>query len=174
MMDIFIMNADGSNVKRLTDIKGYDGGPFFSADGKKITWRRFAPNGQSAEIMTMNIDGSEQKQVTHLKAMSWAPYFHPSGDYLIFTTNKLGFSNFELYIVDTDGKRDPVRVSYIPDFDGLPVFSPDGKQLSWTHRNEKGESQIYISDWNDKKARELLGLPVKNQLKLATSSRNKC
>ncbi len=167
MMDIYIMNADGTGVKRLTDVKGYDGGPFFSADGKKITWRRFAPNGQSAEIMTMNTDGSEQRQITHMKAMSWAPYFHPSGDYLIFTTNKMGFSNFELYMVDAQGLKEPVRVSYIPDFDGLPVFSPDGKQLSWTHRNEKGESQIYISEWNDQKARELLGLAPKSQINLS-------
>ena len=35
-MDIYIMDADGSNVKRLTDVPGYDGVPFFSHDGKKI------------------------------------------------------------------------------------------------------------------------------------------
>ncbi|RYZ84808.1 MAG: biopolymer transporter Tol, partial [Proteobacteria bacterium] len=50
MMDIYIMKEDGTNVRRLTDAKGYDGGPFFSADGKKITWRRFAPSGATAEI----------------------------------------------------------------------------------------------------------------------------
>jgi len=158
LMSIYIMNADGSNVRRLTEGKGYNGGPFFSADGKKITWRKFAPNGQSAEIWTMNIDGSEQKAITKIGAMSWAPFYHPSGDYIIFTTNKIGYSNFELYVVDSEGKNDPVRVSYIPDFDGLPVFSPDGSQLSWTHRNEKNESQIYIGDWDDQKARELLKL----------------
>lgn len=159
MMDIYLMNSDGTHVRRLTKTRGYDGGPFFSADGKKITWRRFAPNGQSAEIFTMNIDGSEEKQITHLKAMSWAPYFHPSGDYLIFTTNILGFSNFELFIADTKGEKAPIRVSYLDGFDGLPVFTPDGNRLSWTRRNEKGESQIYISQWDDKKARKLLGLP---------------
>lgn len=165
MMEIYIMKADGTQVKRLTEHRGYDGGPFFSADGKKITWRRFAPNGQWAEIWTMNMDGSEQKQLTHWKAMSWAPYFHPSGDYIIFTSNRLGYSNFELYLVDTEGKKEPVRASFLPDFDGLPVFSPDGEKLSWTHRNASGESQIYLADWNDKKARELLGLQPKLELR---------
>ena len=98
-MDIFIMNADGSNVRQLTDVPGYDGGPFFSADGKKICWRRFTENGLMAEIMTMDVDGSNQKRLTKIEAMSWAPYFHPSGEYLIFTTNKHGFGNFELYLV---------------------------------------------------------------------------
>ena len=159
-MEIYLMKSDGSDVKRLTKSLGYDGGPFFSADGKKITWRRFSPNGVQAEIWEMNADGSEQKQLTHLGMMSWAPFFHPSGDYLIFTTNKLGFSNFELFIVDAKGEKDPVRVSYIEGFDGLPVFSPDGQHLSWTHKDEKGESQIYLADWDDARARQLLGLPA--------------
>ncbi len=158
MMDIYIMNADGTNVKRLTNTRGYDGGPFFSADGKKVTWRRFTANGQTAEIYTMNVDGSEQRPVTKLKAMSWAPFFHPSGNYLIFTSNVLGFSNFELFIVDAKGEHDPVRISYLDGFDGLPVFTPDGKKLAWTRRNEKGDSQIYMADWDDQKAHELLGL----------------
>lgn len=160
MMDIYIMKADGTNVKRLTTSKGYDGGPFFSPDGKKITWRRFAPNGATAEVYTMNVDGSDQKQITRLNAMSWAPYYHPSGDYIVFASSVLGFSNFELFIVDAQGTQDPVRISFDDGFDGLAVFSPDGKQISWTHRNDKGESQIYLADWDDKKARELLKLPA--------------
>lgn len=160
MMDIYVMDADGKNVKRLTDARGYDGGPFYSADGKKITWRRFSPNGQVAEIWTMNADGSDQKQVTHLGKMSWAPFFHPSGDYIIFTTNLLGYSNFELYVIDAEGKQEPQRVSFMDGFDGLATFSPDGKKLSWTRRNEKGESQIYIADWNDELVRKALSLPA--------------
>ncbi|MFP5520739.1 MAG: M28 family peptidase, partial [Bdellovibrionia bacterium] len=160
MMDIYIMKSDGSAVKQLTDSKGYDGGPFFSADGKKITWRRFSANGSTAEIFTMNVDGTEQTQVTHLKSMSWAPYFHPSGDYLIFGSSVFGYSNFELFIVDAKGTKKPVRVTFNDGFDGLPVFTPDGLNLSWTHRNEKGDSQILMASWNDTLARKLLGLPV--------------
>lgn len=158
MMDIFIMKEDGSNIRQLTNVRGYDGGPFFSADGKKITWRRFSPNGQSAEIYTMNVDGTNQKQITKMGAMSWAPFFHPSGDYIVFTTNILGYSNFELYMVDSEGLKEPVRVTDLADFDGLPTFSPDGHKISWTHRDAKGESQIYIADWDDILARQTLGL----------------
>ena len=68
MNDIYIMKADGSNVVRLTETLGYDGGPFFSPDGKRICWRRFAENGATAEIMTMNIDGSDKRQLTKLDA----------------------------------------------------------------------------------------------------------
>lgn len=148
LMDIYIMKSDGTTVRQLTDHLGYDGGPFFSHDGSKITWRRFTPDGRSAEIYTMNVDGTGQKALTHLNVMSWAPFFHPSGKYIIFTTNVLGFQNFELYIVDAEGKQEPVRVTYEDGFDGLPVFSPNGQELAWTKRNAKGESQIYMAHWD--------------------------
>jgi len=164
MMDIYLMKADGTQVRRLTTAKGYDGGPFFSADGRKITWRRFSPNGASAEIYTMNVDGSEQKQVTHLNAMSWAPFYHPSGDYIVFASSVLGYANFELFIVDSEGLKPPVRVTFNEGFDGLASFSPDGTQLTWSRRNEKGESQIYLASWDDAQARRLLGLPAKDLL----------
>jgi len=91
--------------------------------------------------------------------MSWAPYFHPSGEYVIFATNKHGFANFELYMVRADGKGEPVRVTYKEGFDGLPVFTPNGKQLSWTSkRTSDGTTQIFVADWNHENARNALGV----------------
>lgn len=175
-MEIYIMKADGTEVRKLTDHIGYDGGPFFSADGKKITWRRFDRSGATAEIFTMNVDGSDQKQVTRINAMSWAPFYHPSGKYIIFATSVLGYSNFELFIVDNEGKQKPIRVTNNEGFDGLASFSPDGKKLTWTHRNEKGESQIYLAEWDHEKALSALQLadmePEAN-FKLATAKLSK-
>src|SRR5438132_316261 len=130
--DIYLMQADGSNVRRLTRTPGYDGGPFFSPDGQRVIWRRFTERGDTADVYTMNLDGSDERRLTDFGAMSWAPYFHPSGRYVIFTSNKFGFGNFELFIVDANGEREPVRVTFTDGFDGLPVFSPDGKRLAWT------------------------------------------
>jgi Tol biopolymer transport system component len=159
-MDIYTMNADGSEVRRLTTAPGYDGGPFYSADGKKIVWRRFSEGGESAEIFTMNADGTEQKQITRMGVLSWAPFFHPSGDYIIFGSNRQGFQNFELYMVDAEGLKEPVRVTYTDSFDSLPTFSPAGTQISWTsNRTADRSSQIFLGDWNDAEARRLLGLP---------------
>ncbi len=155
--DIYLMNADGSNVRRLTTAPGYDGGPFFTPDGQRIVWRHFEENGIIADVWTMKLDGSDKRQLTDFKSMSWAPYFHPSGDYLIFTSNKLGFENFELFIVDAKGEHEPVRVTFTNGFDGLPVFSPNGKQLAWTSgRTSDGKAQIFLADWNDAAARTAL------------------
>ncbi len=157
--EIYIMPADpdGSGVRRLTHTPGYDGGPFFSPDGERIIWRRFDEQGLIADIWTMNLDGSDQRQITDFGAMSWAPYVHPSGDYAIFASNKLGFENFELFIVDIGGFKEPVRATYSDGFDGLPVPSPDGRQLAWTSNRGGGrEGQIYVAQWHHEKALEAI------------------
>lgn len=163
--EIYIMDADGKNVKRLTNYGGYDGGPFFSPDGKRIVWRRFTPDGYSADIYSMKIEGTDLKRITDFKAMSWAPYYHPTQEYIIFGSNKLGFSNFELYIVDTAGLKEPVQITFTDGFDGLPVFSPDGTKLAWTsNRTSGGTSQLFMGNWNHTAAVSALKkAPLKGQ-----------
>src|ERR1043166_8648948 len=155
--EIYIMRADGSDQKRLTNVPGYDGGPFFTHDGSRVVWRRFDEEGLIADVWTMKPDGSEQRQITDFGSMSWAPYEHPSGDYFIFSSNKLGFENFELFIVDAAGAREPVRVTYSDGFDGLPVPSPDGRTLAWTSSRSGGAAgQLFLAQWNHEKALEAI------------------
>src|SRR2546422_802365 len=114
-MEIWSARRDGSNLKRLTNAKGYDAEASYSPDG----------------------------QLSDFGCMSWAPYFHPSGAYVVFTANKVGFDNFELFLVDAAGLREPARVTFTEGFDGLPVFSPDGQKLCWTSsRTSDKKSQL--------------------------------
>jgi Tol biopolymer transport system component len=163
--EIYIMNADGSGQRRLTTSPGYDGGPFFSPDGQRIVWRHFDTNGVIADVYTMKLDGSDVRRVTDFASMSWAPFFHPSGEYIVFTANKQGFGNFELFIVDAAGTREPVRVTHTDGFDGLPSFSPDGQQLTWTStRGADAKSQIFLAQWNHAAAQSALaGAPPRGQ-----------
>lgn len=148
--EVYIMKADGSEQKRLTTEKGYDGGPFFTKDGR-IVWRHFEENGLIANVWTMKADGTDRKQITDFGAMSWAPYEHPSGEYFLFASNKLGFENFEVFMVDAAGTKEPVRITYSAGFDGLPVPSPDGTQIAFTSSRAGGAGapgQIYLAQWN--------------------------
>jgi Tol biopolymer transport system component len=163
-LEIYLMRADGTDQRRLTHEPGYDGGPFFSPDGERIVWRRFEAGGAIADIWSMKLDGSDQRRLTRFESMSWAPYPHPSGEYILFTSNKLGFDNFELFIVDSAGQKQPVRVTFTPGFDGLPVPSPDGQRIAWT-TNRNGESaQIWLAEWDHEQALAALGeAPTRDQ-----------
>lgn len=155
--DIYLMSANGSSQQRLTTAPGYDGGPFFTRDGSRIVWRHFDESGLKADVWTMRPDGSDKRQITDFDSMSWAPYEHPSGAYFIFSSNKLGFDNFELFVVDSDGRKEPVRVTYTDGFDGLPVPSPNGRQLAWTSSRAGGSSgQLYLAEWNHQKMLDAL------------------
>lgn len=155
--EIYIMRADGSDQRRLTTVAGYDGGPFFAPDGERVVWRRFSEDGLMADVWSMKPDGSEARALTDFRSMSWAPYTHPSGEYIFFASNKLGFSNFEIFIVDFEGRREPVRVTYTDGFDGLPVPTPDGEGLSWTSTRHGGDGgQIFLATWNHEAALQAL------------------
>jgi len=157
-IDLYRMRTDGSDVERLTDVPGYDGGPFFMPDGEHVVWRRFDVDGVIADVWIARADGSEARRITDFGAMSWAPYPHPSGAYLFFTSNKLGFDNFELFVVDVEGRKEPVRVTHTPGFDGLPVPSPDGRTLAWTStRGGLDNGQLFLGRWDHEAALAALG-----------------
>jgi len=152
-IDLFLMRADGTDLRQLTDVPGYDGGPFFFPDGSRIIWRRFDESGLIADVWSMQPDGSDQRQLTDFGAMSWAPYVHPSGEYVLFASNKFGFTNFEIFMVDVEGTKEPVRITFTDRFDGLPVPSPDGTQLLWTsQRHGDAGGQLYMADWDHQAA----------------------
>ena len=94
--ELYAMNVDGSDVRRVTDRIGYDGGAFFSPDGSKIVWRAQYPETAAdtadyldllsqrlvrpsqLEVWVANADGSEPRRVTDLSAASFAPSFRSS------------------------------------------------------------------------------------------------
>ena len=139
---------------------------YFSADGRSMVFQseRLPDNPfyqiyhLVADLWTMNPDGTDPRRLTDFEAMSWAPYPHPSGEYVFFASNKLGFDNFELYLVDAAGAKEPVRVTFTDGFDGLPAPSPGGRRLAWTS-NRHGErgGQIYLADWNHEAALRAVG-----------------
>jgi Tol biopolymer transport system component len=156
-------------VRRLTSEPGYDGGPFFSPDGRRIVYRRDAPADADAlaryrdflaqglyapgalEIWVMDRDGSHKRQVTRLGAASFAPYFHPDGRRIIFSSNHPDPKgrNFDLYLVGDDGAG-LERVTSDPSFDGFPMFSPDGKRLAFASNRgakQRGETNVFVADW---------------------------
>ena len=153
--EIYVMGAEGSNPRRLTFGKGYDGGPFFSPDGKVIIYRgdRRDDGKMNLQIRMINPDGTADTPITDNPIFNWCPYWHPSGRCIIFTqVNHESWSrgtapNYDLFMMTPEGEH-LTRITFEKEFDGLPVFSPDGKRLMWTSkRGPLEEAQVFIADF---------------------------
>lgn len=155
--DIYIMKSDGSDQKtpiRITTAPGYDGGPFFSPDGKRLVYRSDRHGNDLLQIFTADLTfdasgqitgASAEHQLTNDANVNWGPYWHPDGHHLIYATSAHGHANYELYLMRDDGSQ-KTRVTYKEGPDVLPVFSPDGKYLMWTtKRTSDNTTQLFIA-----------------------------
>lgn len=170
-LELYRMDADGGNVRRLTSTPGYDGGAFFSQDCSKIVWRASRPQEgdeltdyqrllaqnmvrpSKLEIFVADADGSHVQQVTELGAASFAPYFYPSGERIIFSTNHGSESGreFDIWAVNNDGSG-LERITHSPGFDGFPIFSPDGQWLAFSsnrNQGQPGETNVFVARWHN-------------------------
>ena len=120
---IYTMNVDGSDQKRITTIKTGDAcGPVWSRDGKKIAFYAFALTNPSRnpEIWVMEPDGSNQKRLTdHGLDPTWSP----DGRQIAFASKRDGV--FQIYAMNSDGSN-VRRLTKHNAEDANPVWAPDG------------------------------------------------
>ena len=92
-----------------------------------------------------------EKQLTDDANVNWAPYFHPNGRHIAYATSAHGHHNYEVYVMRDDGTH-RIRITHSPGFDGLPVFSPDGKYLMWSSkRTADNTTQVFIAEFTPPK-----------------------
>jgi dipeptidyl aminopeptidase/acylaminoacyl peptidase len=123
---IYVMNADGTSPKRLTDAKSGDAcGPAWSRDGKKIAYYAFALTqpSRNPEIWVMDADGSNAKKVTdHGLDPSWSP----DGKQIVFASHRDGI--FQIYAMNADGSN-VRRLTKHNAEDSNPAWAPDGGSI---------------------------------------------
>ena len=136
---IYVMDADGSNRKQLTNGDAFDLEPSWSPDGSKIVFSSYR-DGQS-EIYVMNADGSNQTRFTNdVVNYDEEPVWSPDGSRIAFT-KYLGCIDFgigifcsgaQIMIMQADGSN-PTYLTGGEDFDwsSFSTWSPDGTQLAF-------------------------------------------
>ena len=129
--DIYVINADGTGLTRLTTDPADDSCPAWSPDGTKIafaTIRNRVPNEVNYEIYVMNADGSNQTRITNNTKFDHSPAWSPDGTRIAFTSRR--DDNFEVYVMNADGSNQ-TRITFDGEQDSDAKWSPDGTRIAF-------------------------------------------
>jgi len=164
--DLYLMNADGSSLTRLTN----GGDPAWSPDGRRVAFVRYVeePNPSSASaaasaspapfkevpyIFVMNGDGSGEKRLVERPAVN--PAWSPDGTEIAFSYyledmkyyKSQGYSSCGIYVTNADGLGEPTKLKTGPGCAYSPSWSPDGTKVAYTSGQGSdgyGKAEIYV------------------------------
>lgn len=161
--DIYITDLQTNTSRLIVGAEGYDGGPFFSPDGKRIVYRSDRRGNDLLQLFVAELKFDEsgaivgitnEFQLTDNPHVNWGPFWHPNNRFVIYATSEISHRNYELYVCDADtGNSDGTvrygirkrRITHEEGFDGLPAFDNSGKWLMWTSKRKTGTSQLWVA-----------------------------
>jgi Tol biopolymer transport system component len=139
---LFVMNADGTNRRQITESNADEITPVWSPDGQRIAF--VSQHDGNREIYVVDADnlgssGVGLVNLTQHPAEDWTPAWSPDGQQLVFSSNRQG--NWEIFFVNADG----TNLRQITN-DGAgnlsPVWSPDGTAMAFSSKRD-GNWEIY-------------------------------
>jgi Tol biopolymer transport system component len=135
---IFMMDANGSHVQRLTDPAFISTRPSLSRDGTKVVFQ--TSRDGNPEIYVMNTDGTNQMRLTDDPANDLQPSFSYDGTMITFASSRSG--NSDIYVMNSDGSN-VRRVTSHSAADLTPKFNPAGDKIAFT--SQRGQSpEIFL------------------------------
>jgi len=151
---IYIMDVDGINWKRITRNMTGDWWPEWSPDGTKIAFM-----SGNYEIYVMNADGSNQIRLTNSSAADGQPTWSPDGDKIAYNSDLDG--DFEVFVMDADGSNLVKLTSNTGILDGDPSWSPDGNKIAF-NSNRGNNLDIYVMNTDGSNQTRLTNNPERD------------
>jgi Tol biopolymer transport system component len=128
-MDLFECDAQGQNLRRLTETKGYDAEGAYSADGKLIAF--CSDRDGDADIYVMNADGTGVRQLVNAPGYDGGPFISPDGKWVVFRSDRKKPDWLQLHVVGIDGKHQTA----LTDTQGVnwgPYWHPTKQLIIWS------------------------------------------
>lgn len=129
--EVYVCNADGSNQVNLSNNPGHDIHPCWSADGSRIIFssNRGKADRDDYDIYEMGADGTNVRAITTGPEIDTYASWSPDGTKIVTRRVINNKRNNEVFVMNADGS-DPVNLTNSPlDYDGWPVWSPDGSRI---------------------------------------------
>jgi len=137
---IYVVDADGTNLTRLTNNGFTDSEPSISADGQRVAFN--SSDGFNFYIYVVDTDGANLTRLTTDAAFDVDLSISADGQRIAFQSTRDG--NAEIYVVDADGTN-LTRLTTDAGFDSEPSMSADGQRVAFIS-NRDGNQEIYVVD----------------------------
>ncbi|HET9317284.1 MAG TPA: Tol-Pal system beta propeller repeat protein TolB, partial [Vicinamibacteria bacterium] len=138
--EIYIMDYDGYNPRRVTVNKNINILPNWSPDGRSLAYVSYRRN--SPDIFLASIFEGKSTNLTNGTGQNFAPSFSPDGKRIAYSSTRGG--NSEIWVANADGSG-ARKLTSSPGLDTAPCWSPTGQEIAFTS-DRAGTPQIYVMD----------------------------
>ena len=152
--DIWLVNTDGTGLRRLVLQKDIQTNPSWSPEGRRIIYSSavYGPDFRIIQdLWLIRLDSRGAKRILANDAANVQAEWSPDGTKIAFASDKTG--NMEIWVMDINGKN-PIQITNNKGYDADPCWSPDGRHLAFVS-NRTGNMQIWIVDVDGNNLRQL-------------------
>jgi Tol biopolymer transport system component len=155
---VYVGRADGTKIRRITDIPGFEYQPNWSSDGTKLLLRVDDESGASGGVWSVRADGPRPVDLTRRAGVVGGdPDWSPDATSIAFVGRAPGEQRFGIYVMDADGSA-PARLTGRRYEAQYPDWSPDGSKIAFTIV-KNGGFDIFVMNAGGSHIRRLTEMP---------------